>query len=564
MRATWEMLLPTGTRLVGGEPGLDRSVSWPVVMRTTPPAFESLSGNELAIVPLDRLTLLDANLTLAGVIAQLARTRIAAICAIGEVDPPAMHAADRAGLPLLQLPAGSNALDVQSSVARSLAEHRSLLSSWVQQAGRELSDLAIEGRDRAAIVRRAGQLAGTVSGLRHESGQVECVYAPLDAPLSRAVVEEMIASARLDEGSAVVGERPGLSMPTIRIELGDHLTALVAPLRGRARNPGHVFLIAYGREISGADAALLEQAALACSIDVVREEASTSAREALFADFLDEVLTGTERSDDELIRRGGYLGHDLLRPYIALAIRVETSECAEDAPMNGAKDATTEAIGAAVASARAGISGVLITGGRDSYLALVPAGGTNGDAATADAEGRLRERFRRHGLDAVSVGIGGVGAGPRQIRLAAERARQALLIGRQFMGPGRSIAFDDLGVRRLLFELRGPVLERFHEQTLGRLIERDRRGGGGELVRTLDAYLSAGCSPSLAAERLHLHRNGMNYRLQRIRELLALDLDDPEQRLALHLALRIGEILHLDDTVRSAQSSSSGTGARAQ
>ena len=62
-------------------------------------------------------------------------------------------------------------------------------------------------------------------------------------------------------------------------------------------------------------------------------------------------------------------------------------------------------------------------------------------------------------------------------------------------------------------------------------------------MRTLDAYLSVGCSPTAAAERLHLHRNGLLYRLQRIREVLPVDLDDPERRLALHLALRIGDVL---------------------
>jgi purine catabolism regulator len=103
--------------------------------------------------------------------------------------------------------------------------------------------------------------------------------------------------------------------------------------------------------------------------------------------------------------------------------------------------------------------------------------------------------------------------------------------------------YEELGLYRLLFELRdAPSLPRFHEQMLAPLLEHDRRTNG-ELLRTLDAYLASGCSPTAAAERLHLHRNGLLYRLQRIREILPIDLDDPEQRLGLHLALRIGSIL---------------------
>lgn len=93
------------------------------------------------------------------------------------------------------------------------------------------------------------------------------------------------------------------------------------------------------------------------------------------------------------------------------------------------------------------------------------------------------------------------------------------------------------------------IVTAFYWDMLGRLMEHDRRTGG-ELVRTLDAYLSVGCSPTAAAERLHLHRNGLLYRLQRIREIVPVNLDDPERRLALHLALRIGEVVESTTAVQ--------------
>jgi DNA-binding PucR family transcriptional regulator len=37
---------------------------------------------------------------------------------------------------------------------------------------------------------------------------------------------------------------------------------------------------------------------------------------------------------------------------------------------------------------------------------------------------------------------------------------------------------------------------------------------------------------------LHLHRNAIAYRLQRLTELAGIDLNDPDQRLALRLACR--------------------------
>jgi DNA-binding PucR family transcriptional regulator len=60
----------------------------------------------------------------------------------------------------------------------------------------------------------------------------------------------------------------------------------------------------------------------------------------------------------------------------------------------------------------------------------------------------------------------------------------------------------------------------------------------GTAIRTLAAYLDEQGSIVKTAERLHLHRNAVTNRLRSITELLDVDLDDPDQRLALQLACR--------------------------
>src|SRR5215472_626106 len=57
-------------------------------------------------------------------------------------------------------------------------------------------------------------------------------------------------------------------------------------------------------------------------------------------------------------------------------------------------------------------------------------------------------------------------------------------------------------------------------------------------IRTLAAFLDEQGSVGRTAQRLHLHRNAVTYRMRRITSLLGVDLDDPDQRLALQLACR--------------------------
>ena len=92
-----------------------------------------------------------------------------------------------------------------------------------------------------------------------------------------------------------------------------------------------------------------------------------------------------------------------------------------------------------------------------------------------------------------------------------------------------------------------PELDRFYRETMGKLTVQDARSDG-ELLRTLEAYFSCNGSPTEAASRLHIHRNTLLYRLQRIRSVAEVDLDDPEVRLSLQVALRIRRIQRVTDT----------------
>ncbi|RYZ63051.1 MAG: PucR family transcriptional regulator, partial [Proteobacteria bacterium] len=61
---------------------------------------------------------------------------------------------------------------------------------------------------------------------------------------------------------------------------------------------------------------------------------------------------------------------------------------------------------------------------------------------------------------------------------------------------------------------------------------------GGELIRTLGAYFDAGTSLVETAAVLGVHRNTVSARIARVESALQVDLTDPDQRLALHLACR--------------------------
>jgi DNA-binding PucR family transcriptional regulator len=63
------------------------------------------------------------------------------------------------------------------------------------------------------------------------------------------------------------------------------------------------------------------------------------------------------------------------------------------------------------------------------------------------------------------------------------------------------------------------------------------------LLETLEALSAARWVRRAAARQLKIHINSMTYRVERIESLTGLQLDDPETRVAISIALRARTML---------------------
>ena len=111
------------------------------------------------------------------------------------------------------------------------------------------------------------------------------------------------------------------------------------------------------------------------------------------------------------------------------------------------------------------------------------------------------------------------------------------------LGPRAEDAAPVMGARqyaldRLLWDSIAPADVRgFVEDELGRLIAWDR-DHGSDLLRVLEAALDFP-RHDLAARRCFMHRNTFRHRLKQATDVLGDDLEDPDVRLAVHVALKL-------------------------
>jgi sugar diacid utilization regulator len=98
--------------------------------------------------------------------------------------------------------------------------------------------------------------------------------------------------------------------------------------------------------------------------------------------------------------------------------------------------------------------------------------------------------------------------------------------------------YDDYVLHDVL-DLASSQGDRLIAQTLGPLLE---LGEGGErLIHTLDAYFRSGFNHKVTAAAVDIHRNTLTHRLEQIRRVTGLDLENPAERLRMETALRFLE-----------------------
>ncbi|NWK94564.1 carbohydrate diacid regulon transcriptional regulator CdaR [Sphingobium lactosutens] len=118
-----------------------------------------------------------------------------------------------------------------------------------------------------------------------------------------------------------------------------------------------------------------------------------------------------------------------------------------------------------------------------------------------------------------------------------EIARTTMRVGRVRCAADTLYCYQDYMLPVLVDELRQDWRAQELLKPLHALSQGERRGQ--QLLKTLQAWFSVGMKPAATAKILNIHRNSLDYRLQRIQDLCCVDLSVTEDCVRLYLALQM-------------------------
>lgn len=268
---------------------------------------------------------------------------------------------------------------------------------------------------------------------------------------------------------------------------------------------------------------------------LVLEENDRNAAEQLFSSILD----AEHLSREQVMVQARYLNIDLEGSFFVAEIAF-TSKKAE----SGWEDEDFLAAGRNVKRMiRAEFSSfikqdILILPQAGSILALIP-DREETESCIEEFFSRIVDRAQReYGMD-LRIGVGNSKAYLDEVKKSRNEASAALRAAEVSGLKGQIFFYRDQGIYTLISHVDDTrILDTYVEEKLGKLLQADELNDGN-LHETLENYLNCSCNAKKTAEAMFLHRNTLNYRLKKIREILSCDLENLDTCLEMKMAFMI-------------------------
>ncbi len=413
---------------------------------------------------------------------------------------------------------------------------------WAEQQHHQLMQLVLDEGGLPELVSALASALGASVTVEDTDGRVLASapaegYCPPPAPAARraraariALKAQELAGRRYTVARVPVPEANGRTAAGGRRAPRGDAAAWAAPVVVGGELAGRLWVTAPPAEPEPVQLRVVERFALVVALLMLQQRHLLDVQSRLSGDLLGDLLRdGGPVRPRAVLDRAAAIGHDLSRPHVLALLTVDVTV-----------RSTVRLPELARMAAEPGPA-PLVGPYDGAYVLLLPTEPDPGDALRR-VLAKADQAVGAQGM--VTMVAGPVARDPAGYATAFRVARGAAAL-RRASGRGGFVNVGRLGLSALLLETGTPDALRHFAATVLQDVEAHEERYGGDLLATLRAWLSAGCSTAAAADALVVHRNTVTYRLGRIEQLTGRTLRDSSVRLELQLALTIREIVQL-------------------
>lgn len=285
---------------------------------------------------------------------------------------------------------------------------------------------------------------------------------------------------------------------------------------------------------------IIEQGAITLALHLLLDHEQSMLEHQTHRSLIGDIIHHRYTSEDDVHNRAQALGVSTRRKtLIAMILRFpNSSRTADIVSYSRARD-TVVAVTKALADIKApGLAGILDPERIALFLTTSTGHAYSTEALLDNVTQAIRQRARTFLPDSrIVIGVGSNASSISELRHSFSEAEEAADASMNFQTEKPYATTADIHLRGLIYLLRDDQhLQRYAERELGTLIAYDKQHHS-DLTKMLAAYLETGGNKSLAAGRANISRATLYSHIEKIESILHCNLDNPDWRYSLFVAL---------------------------
>lgn len=547
----------SGLKIIAGLKGIKNEIR-NTIITDNPDYFDLLSAGDIIITTGYPFFVLkdDPNFQV-NTIKMLATTNCAALAIktkkyFDALPAPILEKAEELGFPIIEIAKEMSLTQVDSMIKKKLGTDNESLLARTIEVQNKLMDATFGGIDKILeeIVSLTDNPVAIVDInwkiLSYKIGDHDEVDLKLYSR-KKLFFKETIEKLKLEEMTSQ-------DHLNIDYEINEEQTinCIIFPINDKKQIHGYIILWETLKKFEELDYVTLERASTIFALDMKRTKELETKRNKIRSNFFEDLIGGKLKDTSANSNLAELYGIDVTKSYACLVIKIDLASEEEGLKSHKMEpkyymDRVIEISYEVSENHKSNILHIV----RGNYIIIfLPIKKTEdlGDGkyfSKQFAEEIYQKTTKQIANLNLAIGIGKCYDHAFDLSHSFNEALEVITLARKIELDHKVLHFDDYIIYHFLkSNISDDNLEKFYETTLAKLVKYDVQRNTN-LIVTLERYLKNQKNSSLTAKELYLHRNTLIHRLNKISEILKVDLDDSEKVLELQLALKAMKILKI-------------------
>ncbi len=445
--------------------------------------------------------------------------------------------------PIIELPYKTSYTDIIMPVLTEIISRQTSMLIKVEEIHNELIGVMLRGGSLKEILEGISRTIGNTIAIKDEIFNITVAHGTEEKKLE---IESNLKDEKLEDSilNMVIVDDQLLGTPVKRI---------IIPIYVDERYYGYLSIWEDNKKLTSIEISSIEASIPVIALHILKKISIFEIESRHKVEFFDDLLSKDEKKQQLAIDRAALFDFDTRLGYSALIISIKNIKGFVKETLNNSTFLyqLNSKIMRIIERLSRNKEWKCICGNKSDQIIVLY--GTDAMKNSAQVKKEVKNFANKiiKSVDeeireiSISIGIGRFHKEAKQLCKSYREATRCIY-SKGVSCKSEYIHFDDLGIYRIfhLDEMEGE-LQQFYRDTLEPLVIYDKEKGS-ELVKTLQMFFECGGNLKKVSEEMFTHYNTIVYRMQRIKNITGLNLENPNERLNLQVSFKIFEMLNAE------------------